>query len=221
MKKAFLLIMVLAVMASSASAEGIRFGAKVGLSMANVTDVPEEFGDDIENTMRMGMIGGLFACVPLGENLSLQPELLYAMKGSTFEAEGEDITGKFDYIELPVLIKFNIPMEGNFKPCIFAGPSVGMNVRAKGEASMMGMSVDIDFKDATNTMDFGIVGGAGFGWAVGTGMLTFDARYEMGLTKVIKGGDVEISAMGYTETEELGEADSKNYNFAFMFGYAF
>ncbi len=58
---------------------------------------------------------------------AIQPEAYYTMKGATdkmdFQGTTVDLTYTLDYIEIPVLVKFLIPIQGSgVKPAIFAGP---------------------------------------------------------------------------------------------------
>ena len=51
-------------------------GVKLGLSMATLT------GEDSEGLdSRIGLAGGAFVRVPIGEQLSIQPEVNYVQKG--------------------------------------------------------------------------------------------------------------------------------------------
>ncbi len=213
------LMVLVAVPALSANAQmPIKFGIKGGLDMANLT------GDDVEDTdMKLGFGGGLFAQFSF-ENMPIviQPEVMYVMKGAK-DSEDGDYKIKLDYIEIPVLVKYNIPMEGNMTPCIFAGPAFGINMSAKVDDG--DDSYDIYNK---KSMDIGLAFGAGLDMAMGQGKLTFDVRYTLGLTKVLD--DVEqdesvpvdeVAFVGDLDGTTYSAPDVKNANISFFIGYMF
>jgi hypothetical protein len=66
---------------------------------------------------------------------AIQPEVYYSMQGAKYEEEEDDVQVKvifkYDYIQVPVLAKVNIPIESSIKPNVFLGPALGINVRAR------------------------------------------------------------------------------------------
>jgi hypothetical protein len=152
------------------------FGFKGGLSMANVG------GNDTDGTeeIKIGFAGGVFFTMPLAKGLSLVPELVYVQKGTKWEEDGASLKVNFDYIELPILLSYQFPMEGNFKPKLFAGPTLGLLVSSKMTYEESSVSADIDIANG-KSIDFGLAFGGGFDVVMAKGMLTFDARYSLGL----------------------------------------
>ncbi|MBU8933540.1 MAG: PorT family protein [candidate division Zixibacteria bacterium] len=205
MKTLFLTLGLIAMLALGAAAQDeattgiVGKGIKAGINMANIT------GDDVDDLdMKLGFGFGGFLVYAVSPQLVIQPEVLYMMKGAQFDDEdGETWKIKVDYLEIPVLVKFKFPTEGNFKPCLFAGPALGILMSAKVE--------DEDIKDDLKSIDFGLAFGGGFGLVMGEGMLTFDARYTLGMSNV-NDWDVE-------EGETL--PDNKNANISIMLGYSF
>ena len=212
-----LVFVLVALSAASSIAGEVSLGVKTGLLMANVTGTPEEWGDT--KSYITTFAGGVVLNYAFNESFSLQPELLYASKGFTGNLyEGfvtVDVTPSFDYIELPVLAKYAFSPGGKFRPCVFAGPSFAycMSSELEISAGLLGASVDIS--SLTHTTDFGLVLGAGFGYEAGGGLLTFDARYQLGFTNVIMSGDFTIN--GSTRTIDVD--DFQNYGFLFLVGY--
>ena len=95
-----------------------------------------------------------------------------------------------DYIEIPLLLKLLIPIQGSsINPAIFAGPAVGINTNAKGKVESQGQSTEIDLKDDIKSTDVGLVVGAGIGFPVGKNELGFDLRYILGLTTIDDSAD--------------------------------
>ncbi len=203
MKKSMFVLMIAAMTIFAASplfAEGMMFGVKAGLNLANV------MGDDAEETsMKVGAVGGVFMCYDITEIFALQPELLFTMKGAKYDEGDTTMSWKTNYIEIPVLLRVNLPTEGKIKPMLYAGPALGILMSAKDE--------DEDMKDYLKTMDIGIVAGAGVAYQLEKGAISFEARYEIGMGTVYDLTDEEL--------EGREQPDLKNSVISFMVGYGF
>ena len=197
MKRLIIALALVALMSSTVFAEGLSLGFKGGLNLANWT------GDDIdENKIKLCFGGGVFMNYPLTESISLQPELLFMMKGTKADDDDIDAGYRMTYIDIPILAKFAVPTEGAFTPCFFAGPFIALNLSAE----MYMEDEDMDIKDDIKSTDFGLMFGGGFDYAMGEGYLTFDARYALGLTD-------------FVDVEE--DVNIKNTGIMFMVGYGF
>jgi hypothetical protein len=161
----------------------MQAGLKAGLNIANLS------GDDVEGSdSKTGFAGGAFFTYQLSSMFAIQPEVYYSMKGATdkmdFNGATVDLTYTLDYIEIPVLFKLLIPLQGsNIKPSIFAGPSLGINTTAKIKAEYQGESEEEDIEDVKST-DFGLQFGGGIGFPIGKGELGVDIRYILGLSTI-------------------------------------
>jgi hypothetical protein len=200
MKKYFTLLLILAAFTSFSLAQ-MQIGPKAGLNISDLS------GDDISNTdSKTGFSGGVFFMYQFNKMFAVQPEAYYTMKGAKSKGtiEGYDYTATWslDYIEIPVLLKLLIPIEGaSINPAIFAGPSVGFNTTHKIKVEVGGQSSEQDITDITST-DFGLVFGGGLGFPVGTNELGFDVRYILGLSTIddsadkadVKNGVISINA---------------------------
>ncbi|HEX9251119.1 MAG TPA: porin family protein, partial [Ignavibacteriaceae bacterium] len=135
-----------------------------------------------------GFAGGLFFMYQFSDMFAIQPEAYYTMKGATdngtIEGYSYDAEMKLDYIEVPLLLKFLIPIkDSGVKPAIFAGPSIGFNMSAKTKVEAGGQTFEQDMEDVAST-DFGLVFGGGVGFPVGNGELGLDIRYILGLSTI-------------------------------------
>jgi hypothetical protein len=147
------------------AAADVRFGIKGG---ANVASVNGNLADQVENwKTTFGFCGGIFLELNLGRILTVQPEVLYTMKGA------DTGVGKltFDYIEVPVLLKVRIPT-GAVHPFIFAGPAFGWNLKAAIEGVEIGDMPTADYSAVLG-------GGLQLGRAI-----HLDVRYTLGLQKL-------------------------------------
>ena len=159
MKKLFTITMAL--VAFTISAQNVTFGAKAGLNFASMV------GDDAEGLDgRTSFHLGATAEIEISESFSIQPELLYSGQGFTDEG---DVTGKVDYINLPVMAKFYVADGFSLE----AGPQIGFLLSADDNGE--------DIKDLLKSTDFALNLGAGYKLNSG---LNFGLRYSMGLTDV-------------------------------------
>jgi len=230
-----IVVLMLAVTVSAQSQ--VKFGIKAGANMATMSgdgwdDLETLRSVSVEKKYLMGMAGGLFVELPLGTGVvSLQPEVLYVMKGAKAEVteDGETYTEKLknDYLEVPVLIKYNFTTAGSAKPFMFVGPVAAFNIASKIQVedppatdSTLG---DFDIDNA-KSLDFGLTIGAGLGLAMGqSGKLTFDLRYTIGLGDVfedVEAGDIDEEKV-YIVDDEGKALDFKNSDIRLMVGFQF
>lgn len=166
------LLLTVGVVANQAKAQ-TGFGIRGGVNFANLNDV-----DDRPDS-RTGLMAGIYTNFLIPNSpVVIQPEVLYTQKGY----EVGDNAVKLDYIEVPVLAKFNFITDGSVTPNVYFGPYLGINVSAEADTDPFGGDVDID--DAVNTTDFGVVVGGG----VNFGRIDLGVRYGAGLTEVFDEG---------------------------------
>jgi hypothetical protein len=161
------------------AAANIQFGIKAGGNMAKPTGVDAR--DPLATLKnKVGFMGGIFLAVNLGRVITVESEVLYTMKGATYVALDDSYTDKLyaDYIEVPMLLKFKIPMPV-VQPFIFAGPTVGFKLQEKLEEN--GQPIPLTEAFLKNN-DYGAIFGAGLN--LGRNFMV-DVRYSLGLQKVI------------------------------------
>ena len=153
---------------------------KAGASLTNYTG---KGADGAE--YKFGFNGGFVANLAVNDAFSIQPEVLYSMKGAKASGNifGTNLTYKetLHYIDVPVLAHINAG--GLF---FEVGPQIGFLVAAKATADAGGQSGSGDVKDSFNTVDFGYAGGLGYQVANGPGI---GLRYNGGFTDVYKGNN--------------------------------
>jgi len=185
MKKVMLSLGLLMAVAGAANAQA-TFGVKAGGSLTTVN----QKGDD-DSKYKFGAHGGVFANFGISDMFSIQPELLFSMKGSKSEETttigGTTYTSKgtqsLNYIDIPVMVK--VSTGGDNNGLFFeAGPQLGILLSAKNEVEVTGAaSTNTDIKDLLNTVDFGY--GVGLGYQVESGPLV-GLRYNGGITDIVK-----------------------------------
>jgi len=190
------LIAVLALsLTTSAQTPEIKYGAKAGLNISNITNTN---GGSSLTSFHIGGVAEIF----IKEKFSIQPELLYSAQGSSFDGiidipynnteipVNVETSLKLNYINIPVMAKYYLTKGLNVQ----VGPQFGFLTSAKlkiDKATYKGQTLPLEsnnqsVKDQFNSFDFGVNFGAGYELPVG---VFFDARYNVGLSKVNKEGD--------------------------------
>ena len=166
MKKILLFIAVVALTCTTAQAQEVRLGAKLGLNVASLGG--DSYGVGSLGSRTSFHIGAL-AEIPLKGKFALQPELLYSSEGSNWNPWGfSDL--KLDYIRVPVLAKYYI-IEGLSAE---AGPVFGVLVSASD-------AIGDDTKDYYKSFDAAF--GIGATYRLNMGVF-FSLRYNKGLLDV-------------------------------------
>lgn len=182
MKKILLFTAAIAFAFTTAQAQEIRLGAKVGVNFANLNSSDSGFDNDGLTSFH---IGGL-AEIPISEEFAIQPELVYSAQGAQTklieDGVKESAKNKIDYINIPVMAKYYL-IEGL---ALEAGPQVGFLTSAKSEYEMshegeIMISETFDFKDELKSIDFGIGVGASYRLEAGAFL---SIRYNFGLTNI-------------------------------------
>jgi hypothetical protein len=169
----------------------VKPGVRGGVSFMTL-DVDDSPGDaDPDPDRRTGLMIGGFALLEFAGPFALQPELMYIQKGASLETTVDETTitstTRLDYVEIPVLAKFQLPASAPVSPSLFAGPTLGFNVAAETEVETEvegGESETNDVSDQVSGTDFGIALGGGVDIGLTTGTLMIDVRYALGLTNV-------------------------------------
>jgi hypothetical protein len=86
------------------SRESLRLGAKIGANYSNVYDTE---GEEFDAEPKFGLAIGVFAAIPLGLFMGLQPEIIFSQKG--FQGSGKVLGSEYSfsrttsYIDVPLL----------------------------------------------------------------------------------------------------------------------
>ena len=185
------MLCIFAFTAIELSAQETRFGLKGGATFYKGTIEVGLSGFNIESTSdaKLGFAGGIFAEFPLNDFISIQPEVLYMQKNSKesddFFDTGFDDFDDFDdesastnlsYIDVPLLLKLNVPLDGNIQPYIAAGPFVGYLLDAKAKVE----GDEEDLKEFMKDINYGVIFAAGINF----GKIGVEFRYDMGLANI-------------------------------------
>ena len=167
--------------AAAAPARTPSFGVIAGVNLANIR------GDGADGDARTGLVVGVTARIPFAANLAFQPELHFSQKGSRFRDEDFSGTLALSYAELPLHLRYEVPVSGGVRPYLLAGPTLAL--RTGCSVSGGGISVDCDEiedfigseGDGFKRVDFGLSIGGGVDFPIGGRTGTVMARYGYGL----------------------------------------
>lgn len=202
MKNLFLVTMIGLFSATTIYAQSddttTQFGVKGGVNLATIT------GDDVGDLdSRTSFNLGLFMEIPLSERFSFQPEVLYSSQGFSINDQADY---KLDYVQVPLMAKVYI-VKGLYAE---AGPQFGFKAKeeVEYESDYAEGTIDFDPDDSViKNFDTNLALGAGYKFDNG---LSFSARYNLGLTSMIK-DDAPI----------IAGKDVKNAVWQFGVGFSF
>ncbi|MGB9835492.1 MAG: porin family protein [Candidatus Saccharicenans sp.] len=181
----WLALLLLTLLVATPVMADIQFGLRAGANLAKFTGADiQEFSDTIKN--KAGLVAGIFLSINFGKIITIQPEVLYSMKGAALSEPIPEYSGKLyaDYLEIPLLLKLRLPLPV-LQPVIFAGPSVGFKLKEK--YVLNGQTVELQ-ENLFQNNDYGAIFGAGLDLGR---HLQFDFRYSLGLKKVISAAQGE------------------------------
>lgn len=181
-----------AALAAPASAQGFHLGAEAGVAVTGQF-IETSGGAEVGTDPVTGLRGGVSAAYGFGEeeHFTLRSGLFYAQKGSSIDVgSGNTLDMGVDYLELPLLAVFNLPVESRWRPRVYGGGQLGLEVSCDLEDSTTGdVQSCSDAGVSTTSTDFGLVFGGGLGYAVGEStVLSLDGNYVFGLTNIEEAG---------------------------------
>jgi hypothetical protein len=177
---------------SGPRAEGFGIGAKIGPLFTSYTAAS---CDGCFNT-NTGWEGGIWFGGNRGGRLGVMGEVLYAKK----KQEQANLTGAtLQYLEIPILLRINIGSRSRNGISVYGlvGPVFDVNLKAS-----IG---DQDVKSNYQSLDIGILGGAG----IEITRFLVEGRFNKGLRNVLNSNNV------------IGFGDIKTKSFAVLFGVRF
>ena len=125
--------------------------------------------------------------------IALQPELQVITRGATSSgtsAEEEQL--RLEYLELPVLLVFPVRV-GRLEPYVFGGGMVALESRCRYVLEQSGLRSNFGCDSesgASQTFerrkaDYGVVGGGGASYRLGSGRILIEARHTWGLRNIV------------------------------------
>lgn len=189
---AFLILIISFSQVSQAQYLEVYYGVKAGTNISQLYYTGDQniFYDN--DRMKVSAHFGAFAEIVFNDFFSLQPELLYSIKGARFKDVSDDDLRyhyEYHYLSLPVMAKYYVTEKINIQ----AGPQVAYLVNAKNlsiddiNRSTYGYEeAPINIYEETQPIDVGVV--LGVGYLTETGFY-LSARYNLGLLNTWKHQD--------------------------------
>lgn len=156
-----------------------KFGIKGGVNFSNLVSSEAK-----EKKTITGVNLGLFVKLPLTKSFAIQPEIYFITKGSevTYQNVFVDGTAKYElnYIEVPVLLVFDLTNNFNFQLGPYASYLVSSKVKNVSD-------INFNFEDNIDSGDFNKFDtGIAVGFGYDTDSFGFGIRYNLGLVTVGK-----------------------------------
>jgi hypothetical protein len=166
----------------------IEFGAQVAPTIVNLGG-EDASGELVKVAPRLSFaVGGVFG-VRIHELIAARSELVLIRKGSDTEIDGMRLrTYMFDYIQVPLLVQFDIPLRHRIRPYVSGGVGMSwlLDARSKEEDG------SIRERDNIRSTDIGVLLGGGAAVPFSWGILSLELRYDHGLVTIDDAGDGDI-----------------------------
>jgi hypothetical protein len=198
--------------AASAAAQSVTAGVKAGFVLNSITNAGQVIDqitgfESVDVSSKIGLTGGGFVQFAFNDRFSLQPEMMFVMKGVNLDLEDTRGTAsaKVNYLEFPIFMRFDRTLNDTLRGSVMAGPSFGVKVGTggtiEGAQGSVEASRDFDIDPAISSRDFGLAFAGGLEWQ----KFLVEARYVLGLT--------DIATDIYEHADEL-----MNRSFSITFG---
>jgi outer membrane protein W len=217
MKKTIIMMAILTGSCFIMKAQTLSVGPKVGVNVTSLSNL-----DDIKS--RAGFTAGGFLVWSFIENFGVGIDAMYSMEGAKYKFDfgsGDDQVTIENKLDLNYL-RFNVPLtyffrlkEDNWRPKIYAGPSIAFLMSAKSKTEIVSAPENSVFEiDENRTVtddykgtDFGALVGAGFNYRLAEATwLNIDAAYHIGASEIPKDAEKDdpIKNRGFTFTAGVG-----------------
>ena len=194
--------------AASAAAQNVTAGVKAGFvlnSIPNAGQVIDQISlvESVDVSAKLGLTGGGFVQFAFNDRFSLQPEMLFVMKGVNLDLADNagSASAQVNYLELPLFVRFNRSLNDTLSGFVMAGPAFSVKVGTGGTLDGVTGTSDFDIDPAIGSRDFGLAFAGGLEWQ----KFLIEARYVFGLS--------DIATDEYFHEDELS-----NRSFSIMVG---
>lgn len=205
---------------------GAEFGVRVGTQRLESNS--ESFRPKV----------GLFYSFQLGKNINFQPEVYLSY--NTYDYAGVVFPGSlisrkelrfYDnirYLEIPLLLKYRIPLKGDLRPVLIAGGYAALRL-SKENATDEAMMLEADWWAEYETplmrkyaaVEGGVVVGIGVEHGSGNTKLSFDVRFNIGLTTLVSVFSSFPTENAYGVYVLPYDYTQRNHSLSFMVGLSF
>jgi len=213
----YFLIVLLLLIGNPVHSHELEFGIKAGIVRSQaelLRDLPGIGWGAISEFS----IGSHIAYFFLADQLGLQPEFHYSVKGfDVLETDrGREASSQYkvSYFEIPLLLTYRLPLRGKIKPGLVFGPYVGIAQKVKEVQTAFGASEERDLGDNLKNTDIGLILGGNVRYDLGAVRIVLSARYSIGLRNLSK--NIQEIAYDFREDDTI-----RNRAFVLMIGMTF
>jgi hypothetical protein len=178
---------ILAAMLISVSVDAqISVGTRHGVTFSTLSKT----GDLYDNVQIItSYTGGVFITIPVGGAIDFLPEVNFIRKGRSSEelnSLGEEFSSHYDYIQVPLMARYNTTLSGNSKYSIYfnAGPYASALLKSQRKLISSKDWENDEYGNVDKDPDFGIIVGGGVTIPINKFRMQFDLRYDLGLSKL-------------------------------------
>ena len=222
-------IILAAIIISSVSLKAqIRYGVQLH-GLLNTASFTAEVDPSPEKDWEFGYGGGIFAEIPISNKLFLKPSLNYQQKGAKTTEDvivgegGLKTTEKshlnLNYIELPVLMVYNLKKDSN-KWFVGAGPSFGYGISGKADVFRTTHVSSQSQTEFFKTSAFKDVDNGGLGLK----RFDFGVNAMIGM-RILEKGSIQLGYLhglsNIASKEDFGGDKYNNRSFMLTLGYTF
>jgi len=196
------------------------YGFRMGIAAARIHG---DYGDASGSQRRVGFACASFARVPVSGPLSLQPEIGWASKGADDnftgtvsgggyqETFGFPIEHRIEYLEIPILLRVDVPTGSWLEPHFLMGPEVAIRTggdRVTGPYTftiqpsprVQGARIFEEVGTVDNpryrNVDWSMIGGVGLALGRAPLRIVVDSRYALGLAGIFPDSDRSLAHNG-------------------------
>jgi outer membrane protein with beta-barrel domain len=200
---------------------GPIWGFRSGIAASSIQSDFDLTGSDT----RLGFSGSAYVRYPLGDWISIQPEIGWTSKGSQGEINiayvplsgspapqtvGFGFDRQIDYLEIPVLLRMGLTSHSAFEPFIVLGPQVGFRTGSNLETEFTPVDVanpgvqrasifeNVGTFDSPQyrDVDWSMIAGGGLALGRAPFRLVLDSRYALGLAGTFAHADASTAHNG-------------------------
>jgi hypothetical protein len=135
----------------------------------------------------LGLQIGFFYTYNISNHFALQPEMYYSRRGLNFyqtELYNTTYSLNVSYLELPLLLKYSLPLEWQIKPSLFLGPYFAFKLSASRTLDIEGEKNTREVP-AINDFDYGVVFAINTEFSAWTQNLLLEFRINWGLANAM------------------------------------
>lgn len=193
----------------------LSIGVKGGLNFSNLTYSDPAIAEYESSFLLRGGIG-LFVNLPIGNNLSLRPELMYIGKGQRIE-DGVSYLFKPNYFDWSLPLLYHFPISNAIQPYVLIAPTLGF--ASGGKITLDEWECGVT-KASIAPVDFGAMAGAGFSFPIETKKYRMigglEATYNMGFSDTYAQGEIDEVSNALNLDEYAINGTRKNKGLAIM-----